>query len=487
LYAFTGHKLDMVTMIMPSLVTIIGIANCIHILRHAGAAYGNGDRKSRVVKGVGFIVRPCLFNTLTTSAGFAALLASPMPVIRSLGLFSAAGLLIVFLLSVVVCIWALQWECAEPTARPGLGLQGWAVRTASLAVAHPRGVLTAALIVTAAAAWGAAQVNVDTYSIQFLKPDHRVRKDYAFIEKRFGGYMPMEFVLHSDNGILRSDVVRQVADWQNRVEAGHGVGWSFSVADLMASGVFVSVFPDADFCESDRSRLWSSMIDCPNEMRVSFGIPMQSAREAGETLEKVAAQARLPDDVALQAGAYLPLYVKMIDHIVGSQINSFALAFIFVFAAFGMFFRSWRYLLIAIPANLLPVLFTLGAMGWLGVRLDVATVVIAAVVLGIVVDDTILLLYHLRHQRNRLKGNSASILAAAKSAGTSMVMTTLVLAAGLLVYGFAEINSIVWFGLLISQTMLVALAADLLIVPALSVFILPKTGTSRVDLSPTEK
>ena len=123
----------------------------------------------------------------------------------------------------------------------------------------------------------------------------------------------------------------------------------------------------------------------------------------------------------------LPLYVRMVDHIVSSQILSFTLALIAIFAALAVLFRSLGLALLSLPANLLPVFVTLGAMGLLGVRLDVATVTIAAIVLGIVVDDTVLFLYFLRHEQERRASMADAIRAAVDGAGKSILMTTLAL------------------------------------------------------------
>ncbi len=151
----------------------------------------------------------------------------------------------------------------------------------------------------------------------------------------------------------------------------------------------------------------------------------------------------------------------MVDHIVSSQILSFTLALIAIFAALAVLFRSLGLALLSLPANLLPVFVTLGAMGLLGVRLDVATVTIAAIVLGIVVDDTVLFLYFLRHEQERRASMADAIRAAVDGAGQSILMTTLALGLGFLVYGLAEVKSIVWFGLLVSLAMATALLADL--------------------------
>ena len=165
----------------------------------------------------------------------------------------------------------------------------------------------------------------------------------------------------------------------------------------------------------------------------------------------------------------------MMDYIVRSQITSFGLAFGVVFALIAVLFRSIRLAALAVPANLLPVLVTLGAMGLLGVRLDVATVTIAAVVLGLVVDDTVQFLYRLRHELSLNPDDpDAGVRAAVSSVGRSLAITTVVLCLGFSVLGLAQIKSVIWFGLLISLAMGTALIADLLVLPALVGLLRPR-------------
>ena len=123
--------------------------------------------------------------------------------------------------------------------------------------------------------------------------------------------------------------------------------------------------------------------------------------------------------------------------------------------------------LLSIPANLLPVLMTLGLMGWLGIRLDVATVTISAIVLGLVVDDTMQFLYRLREELKLEKDQRKAIHNAVRLVGRPMFITTVVLGAGFSVLGFATVTSVAYFGLLLAFALTSALFCDLLILPAL--------------------
>ena len=198
---------------------------------------------------------------------------------------------------------------------------------------------------------------------------------------------------------------------------------------------------------------------------------MTSAQVFGETIGALEAMAELPPGSRIQPAGYIPLYVQIMDHIVTSQLSSFAIAFVVIFSLIGLLFRSPRLVILAIPANLLPVFVTLGAMGAVGIRLDVATVTIAAIVLGLVVDDTTQFLYRYREMARRYDDVSEVVIETVRSVGRPMLITTIILAGGFSVLALAAIKSVAYFGVLLAIALISAVLVDLVLLPALLVLI----------------
>jgi predicted RND superfamily exporter protein len=155
----------------------------------------------------------------------------------------------------------------------------------------------------------------------------------------------------------------------------------------------------------------------------------------------------------------------MMRLLVDALVNSFGLALLVIVGMIAIIFRSLRAAALSLIPNVLPILLTLGLMGWAGIPLNVATMTIAAVVFGLVVDDTIHLFRHYVDARCE-GGPVAAIRESAHHTGRRMAITTSVLAAGFLVLCFAQIKSVAWVGLLSAVAIVVALAADLLVLPA---------------------
>jgi hypothetical protein len=484
LYGATGHDINMVTMVMPTLVLVIGVSDCVHMLVHVADQPIDLPPIERVKRGIGKVLWPCLFNTLTTAMGFLALATASMPVIRDLGVFCALGLVAAFVASLILCsLFALSPTVLPVFREEGL-LQRGITGMANLAVHRPIPVLVVAGFVCLGSMMGVTRIVVDTYSIDFLYPDHEARIDSDRLEEEFGPYTPLEFVVAHPDGVKGPEILSSISRWQDKMESEPDVGWTRSLADVVMGldrvmgQRDVGVVPqnsealeqllflfDADV-DSNLSRFLDAT---ETQTRVTVGVPMTSAKTFGERIERLTEHADFPDGTTVQPAGYIPLYVKIMDHIISSQLSSFTLAFVVIFTLIGLLFRSFRMAMLAIPANLIPVLFTLGCMGLVGIRLDVATVTIAAIVLGLVVDDTTQFLYRYRSMLSETTDISKAVKATVASVGRPMAVTTLVLAGGFSVLGLADIKSVAYFGVLLAISLVAAFFCDLLVIPALIV------------------
>ena len=482
-YGLLGRDINMVTMVMPTLVLVIGVSDCVHMLTSIAAEDPALPTPERVRRGIGFVMWPCLLNTITTAVGFLALATSAMPVVRDLGIFCALGLFGAFAASLVLCVVAPSLSRHfEPRPDAAPLVQRAVNAAAELAIARPTGVLAGAAVVGLLAALSTTRIVADTYSIDYLAPDHQARIDSDRIEATFGPYTPLEFVVERADGVQNVDTLTAIAAWQDALVATDGVHFTRSGADVvrrlnqvLSADAAFAVPSDPAALEqlfllytsdpegTDLDRYFSRD---GTQARVTVGIPMDSARGFGASIAQATALAELPADTTLRPAGYLPLYVRIMDYIVQSQLTSFGLAFVLIFSLIGVLFRSVRLAALAVPANLLPVLLTLGIMGLLGIRLDVATVTITAIVLGLVVDDSIQFIYRYRHEARQTHDPATAIRATVRGVGRPMALTSAVLGLGFSVLALAAIKSVAWFGMLLAAALFSALFCDVLVLPA---------------------
>lgn len=452
LYGAAGRNLNMVTSAMPTVVLVVCVAEMVHLLLYAAAQPQTEAPRARAVAVLGHMLKPCLLNTSTSALGFAALAASPLPAVRDLGLFTAAGLLGGFAATLLGAVFALSWRRGEP--RPGRG--GWAQRAAlalgRVGMRRPALTLATACVALAVAGVGVSRVVVDTFTLEFLSPGHPVRRDSAMIEQHLAPYVPMEFLVSAAPGADQPALLPAIERWQRRGERLPGVGWSRSSADDARAGLALETRTGADGAE-----------------RVTFSVRMQSAKGVERTMHALLEEAQLPQGARVEPAGYLPLYVHMTEYIVRSQVAGFALAFAAVFGVIALAFRSARIAALAVPSNLVPVAALLGVMGAAGIRLDAATVTIAAVVLGLVVDDTVHFLHRLRSELARHADRTEALRATLAGAGHAIVTTSVVMTLGFSVFALSAIASLSHFGLLIALAMAIGMLTDLVLLPALVV------------------
>jgi S-adenosylmethionine-diacylglycerol 3-amino-3-carboxypropyl transferase len=468
LYGAAGRSLNMVTSVMPTVILVIAVAETVHVLLHA-ASLGNGlPRREKISQAVGFMLRPCVLNIVTSAIGFATLTASPLPAVRDLGLFTAAGLAGCLVLTIVGCTFALSWPACEPARHSGGMLATLAERLCRIGLRYRFATLAITGSIAAGAVAAGTALVVDTHTLDHIAAGHPVRRDSDFIEKNLAPYVPMIFIVRSTDGEPTAELLDALAEWQRAGEKVPGVGWSRSLADAMPRtdrGALDRPWLDA-YRGSPLGRV-DPLISDDGELSVTFSVQMQSAKEVARTMRALENAAQLPAGSTVAAAGYLPLYVRMIEHIVASQIASFTLAFFAVFAVIALALRSLPLAALALPSNLLPLLIILGTMGLLGIWLDAATVTIASVVLGLVVDDTVHFLHRLRTSLARHADRSAALIETARTAGRAILTTSAVMTAGFCVFALAEIKSVAYFGLLVALAMGTGALTDLLVLPAL--------------------
>lgn len=495
LYGLAGRDDNMVTMTLPVLVLIIGIADCIHILRYRASRPDEAPAKL-----LAHILQPCLFTTLTTMVGFAALATSKMAVVRDLGIFASAGIGLAFISSAICCA-AVIASPRLTLKRPSDAESGWAGRflawTARFSIGNKEAILGGTCLVILLSAYGVSRVDVDTYSLGYLAEDHKVRTSSERLEALVGPYTPLEVVIRAKSGKVESikdpTILRAVhALGQSLVKDDPQIRDAFSVADVTARMHQVHGGPGAAFEVPDDADLVATNLeiytsDPDNEaaqltdpawksLRLTLSVPNLSAKGYGALIQRVesAAQAGLPDTTSYEVSGYLPLYVKMMDYVVQSQVQSFGIAFVVVFLLIGLLFGSVRMTALAVLPNVLPVFVTLGAMGFAGIHLDAATVTITAIIIGIVVDDTIHYLHRFRAELARTGVFEEAALATALGCGRSIGATTLIFSLGFSILAFASVKSIAYFGVLTAFSMVVALLGDLLILPAVLLALKPR-------------
>lgn len=497
-YAFFGQSLNMVSAILPSLIIILGLEDVIFFCANY-ESFPEGEHRLR--DSLAFTMAPSFFTSLTTALGFLAFTACPMQILKSFGLFAAIGVMLELFVSAILCaffIGRLEQKKDRSLSTKTLGeghidvLFRRFLRLISIFnAAHYRKITGASLILLGVGLFGVFYLTVDTYSIDFLNDKNTVKQDSLFIEKDYGLYLPMEIRIKAQgqDGVKDPVFLRKLDELQVNLETKPYFQRASSVVDVVKQlNKVLTDGKESSYGIPETKNAVAQILftyemnpdnDLPNlvkddfsEARLTVSVPMVTSRTFKSYLESAEAEIRdvFGEQAQITFGGYIPLYVKLIDYIAKSQIESFIIAFVLIFLATGVLFRSVSQLLIIILPNVLPIILTLAFMAASGIFLDIATVTIAAVTIGLSVDNSIHFMNMYNRLRSRGAGNREAIDQALILTGKPMIISNAILIVGYLVFLFASVKSVILFGALIALTLSTALLCDIILLPSLMLF-----------------
>jgi uncharacterized protein len=446
---------------MIPLLLMLGVAYSAHYICHWLDAAG--DRDTALAGMLAAVLPPSVVTGAATAAGFLALNTSGIEGLRDVGTHFGIGALATALLTATV-IPALLYRyvppgraapgnarsAAAPAQRAGSRERGPASSGPAaaaeralrrLVLRHSGAIIAASAGLALVSAAGLRHVQVDANHLAYLDPGTAVRQEIAFVDVHFGGLVPVEVLVPAAAGEA-AEALAHAAAFADRLRRVEGIG---------------RVLPPLARAVAGDSVL----------LRVGAAAYIGGTVELGRVLAEVRGLATEAFGDAATLAGMMPVFVRTLDFIVRSQVASFAVAFGVVALLFLALAGTARTGAFAVVANVLPILAVLGLMGWTGVPLDFGTVMIASVLIGIAVHDTVHVLYRLRREQASGAPTPAALAATFMAVGRPVVISTIVFCGGLLVLTLSDFGPVRTFGLLASAAMVAALAADLLLLPAL--------------------
>ncbi len=495
-----GWKLDLSFGTVPTLLTALGVAHSVHILSEFRARFAElRDRREALVQTLYLVGTPCLLTSLTTAAGFLSMSFVPIKSIAHMAVYSAFGVLAAFVFSLTLLMALLSFgrrtprreasEAERMRAKGGRRMNAALLAVAEFDVRHRVPILAgfAALFLFSIA--GMTRLIVDSNWLDDFSYDVPLKAVTEKVDEVMGGVTNVIYLFDAgapdaikEPAVLREmDRVQTFAD-----EQGWLVRKTYSIVDILKD--LNQAFHEGDPAwhrvpetrqlvaqylllyemsggEETEEYVSSDFSRASLELRLALA-PTSRTAELVELIDSELRREPL-EQTRVSLTGIGALWLKLMDYIVSSQIQGFLIAFGVIAAMMCLLFRSFKTGLISMVPNLSPVILTLGLMGWTGIPLDYNKIMIAAVAIGIAVDDTIHLLSRYHHEF-RLSGDYRRALAAAvEDVGRALFITSAALVCGFMVFTFSVMDSTATFGVLLAWTITVALVADFLLMPAL--------------------
>ena len=476
-------EITLITSIIPVILLAVGSAYTIHVINRINEEKDQ-DRKKALIKAIAYIIVPVFLASITTMVGFLSFIfGSYLSMIRDFGLFTALGVFFSLLLSVtfvpsLIAIFHSKSKTTMNKARADKStlLNNFLKNLSIVIFKHPKYSFTIWSIVLIISIIGMFKVERRVDMIDYFKEGSTIRKTEKLLQDKFSGSLPVYVTVKGN--IQSPDVLNTMDKVQTFMETNEYMKQTQSVADLikemneiMGEG---KTIPDSEekiqqlwflldgqdimeqlvSCDLDEGIIQGNISTTDNEVLSSFSDELEQFINENQS-----------DDCKMEVTGIPSLYERLDHSIVSSQANSLILAIILVFIIVALLLKSplkGFFAIIPIGATLL-LLF--GFMGFTGIPLDIATVLVGSVSVGIGIDYAIHMITHFEEDYKKTKNIQSALGESIKISGRAIVINVLSVSLGFLILLFSNLVPLQRFGLLIAVTMISSGLATLTLMP----------------------
>lgn len=516
LLSWLGIALSNMVSLSFMLILAVGVADCVHVLSaymlYRREGYEHRPAMTMAYRKTGL---PIFLTTITTMAGMSALIFSSLPQIAVFGINSALGvgvafILTIFLLPVLLDIWHPYnaRAAAKVESQKSYWLQALLNKIPGFISKRASATVLVYFAIFGAFIYGATQVRVDTNLAELTKEGSPIRVTYEIVDENMMGGQNMEFMIRfgQRDALKDPEVLQTIAALQNHMENTYPefVVKTFSLADLVEDTNYVMHEGRAEYKRvPDDARLTAQLLylfdnanpadrrqlvsDDYTQSHISLQLKNKGSYEYAEFF--AASQKDIDrffapllqqyPELEVKVTGSLALMMQLVDYINWAQIKSFTIALVIITLLLIVSLGSLQAGLISMVPNLLPAFFTFGVMGLLGIPLDTDTLIIAPLIIGIAVDDTIHFIAHYRDAWYEMGDVDQALASTIKEVGQAVTFTTLVLGVGFSMLAFSDYLGLAKTGIFGSLAIFVALSSDLFLFPALIKWLKPDLGRKR--------
>jgi predicted RND superfamily exporter protein len=505
--AISGLALSMVSSLLTAIVAVVGVATVMHLIVHVREMRTKGiTQRDALRTAAAQLAGPIFGAILTDVGGFGALAWASVEPVRDFGIMMVVGsLLVIPATCFIVPALALLGAKDQPTPKPGWGevhLGYWLMR--SIDVLHGRRKMVAGLtaIVAILASLGVMRLEVETDFTRNFRRGSRVVRSYEFVETRLGGAGVWDIIVPAPN-YLEANFLTKVRDLENRLRAIE-LPDSTTGKNRIALTKVLSLVDALDATEADPTlaaltpnpevRFQGMAAAMPTFIGALRSQPdaegyfdirimlRSSERQSADQKQRLIDEVRrlvwqefppakidggFPPGPRASVTGYYVLLTNLINSITRDQWVTFGIASVAIMAMVWIGFRSWKYAVVAMIPNAVPIYMVMGLLGWLGLKINMGAAMIAAVSMGMSVDSSIH--YYSAFRRARREGATvhAALAQCQQSVGLAMIFSTVALIIGFGVLITSDFVPTIYFGALMSLAMLGGMLGNLIVLPLL--------------------
>ncbi len=488
-----GWKVTVISSNFFSLLLVMTLSVIIHlVVRYREISNQNLDQNNSetIRQTLNQMIRPCLYTVITTIAAFASLTASHVQPVIDFGLMMSIGVTVAFVLSFIgftIFMMLLKKPKSSQESKKSFALK----KLALMADKKGKSIILSFIVVALISTFGLSKLSVENSFINYFKKDTEIYQGLNFIDKELGGTIPLEIVFNDLASAYWADASLR--------EDFHGIHNYLeqipSIGKVLSIDTFMQVLKEAnngktpngflltlgknnmpDFAKSQV--LKPHISDVTDQIRIVARVKeTMNGLERNQLIldikKSLIENFYFDEDDFYFTGTF-SLYNNLLQSLFSSQIKTIFTVFSIIFVLFVIVFRSISVALIAVIPNTLPSLIILGLMGLMGIPLDIMTITIAAIAIGIGIDNAI---HYISRFKTELLVDGdfvSSMYRAHNSIGVSMFYTAATVAIGFAVLILSHFIPSIYFGIFMAIAMLSAVIVNLTLLPKLLIIFKPR-------------
>jgi len=510
------YEITVLTAIIPPLIIVIGIPNCIFLInKYQQEIKNHGNKAKSLQRVISKVGNATLMTNLTTAAGFGTFILTDSKLLKEFGIVASLNIVFLFILCLIIIPIVYSYmpmPKEKHLAHLGKNYMATFMNWIENTIRHHRvAVFSTAIGILVMGIIGIYQIKISGSIIEDMPKKAPFFKDILFYEKEFNGVMPLEIVINTKKpkGALKSATLRRIEELQETIEEIPELSKPVSIVNLVkySKQAFYNGNPEyyelptkqeeafiLSYIKNSTKKGNENMLKSYVDSTGQYARITTFMRDIGtDKMKKI--EERLQDkinhifpkeryEVSLTGKAYV--FEKGTHYLIDNLVESLLFAIVLISLLMAYMFRSFKMIIVSLLPNILPLVMTAGLMGYFGIPIKPSTILVFSIAFGISVDDTI---HFLAKYRQELKANDwkikRSVYATLKEAGISMFYTSVVLFFGFSVFTLSSFGGTVALGGLVATTLLFAMISNLILLPALLLSLDKTIANQQEFLEPT--
>lgn len=507
--ALVGTPITIPTQILPSFLLAVGIGAVVHLLamffKHLNE---NGDKHKAISYSLGHSGLAIIMTSLTTAAGLLSFSTAAIAPIADLGVFAAVGIMIallntLILLPAILAILPIK-QAKEKRVKDSKKMDAILDAIAIFSVKNAKAIVSVSVVIIIVWTYFATQVEFKHDPLSWQPNNSPIKLATTTVDKELKGSVTMEVIIDTkkENGLYNSDLLKKIDAVVRKAEAiendKYFVGKGWSVGEVLKEihkalhenkqQYYVITDNNAlipqEFLlfENSGSDDLEDLVDSTfSKARLTFKLPWMEAGEYAQLSDELSSlmKSEFGNNIEITITGMVPLFQRTLSAAMSSMATSYVVAFILIAIMMMILLGSIKIGLVSMIPNILPIIMTLGFMAMVNMPLDMFTMLVGAIVIGLSVDDTVHFFHNFAKYHHQGLSTKESVEKTMLGTGRALIATTIVLSLGFYVYMFASLTNLINFGILAGGAISIALISNIILGPALLTLITKDTKQSK--------